>query len=306
MGTFLTVLLLFFCVLLGFVLAALIFIRAKLVAIEKKNATDDVGLDLKAFKEHMRSRKPANLSELPYDPSATDCLKRFKPIQNQTHCVFAKAAKLWGSDYDPELSVRENAQNHVPVFKAFVQSAPALRLDGFVFELRCLQPTTPEEFGELVQTVLWELSCGDPKQARCMSKSYINGRGWYWEFNDDSFFLTTFSPIYPSTHPRYCFDASENSSWILFQPEWNFAVQGLPPDTPHTNWDHPVTVRDKIRAGFKNNGRPYRVPPTTVYPPSEFIVLPLDVFDGSVVAWWKKKPYQVEQENEQDQKQKTA
>jgi len=44
-----------------------------------------------------------------YDAENCEALDHFEPVKANTHCVFAKTAKIWGShDYDPALSLVEN------------------------------------------------------------------------------------------------------------------------------------------------------------------------------------------------------
>jgi len=44
-----------------------------------------------------------------YDAENCEAIDHFEVVKANTHCVFAKTAKLWGShDYDPALSLAEN------------------------------------------------------------------------------------------------------------------------------------------------------------------------------------------------------
>lgn len=44
-----------------------------------------------------------------YDAENCEALHHFEPVKANTHCVFAKTSKLWGSrDYDPYLSLEHN------------------------------------------------------------------------------------------------------------------------------------------------------------------------------------------------------
>ena len=117
-----------------------------------------------------------------------------------------------------------------------------------------------------------------------MNKSYIDKRGWVFEFNKVTFFVTTFAPFYPENHPRYAHGV--NDSYILFQPELSFAFHDLPPDTPTTNWENPKTVRDRIRVAFKEAGRKYTIPSTIYHPMVEEMIRPIKETD-SLYAWWK-------------------
>ena len=114
-------------------------------------------------------------------------------------------------------------------------------------------------------------------------KKSIERKGWVFEFNKVTFFITTFAPCYPSTHPRYAFHS--DACFILFQPEISFAQHDLPSDTIHTNWIHPKTVRDQVRVAFKERGQGYLVRDTVSYPMVWDIVRPLDKTDN-FVKWW--------------------
>nr|KAG5692055.1 hypothetical protein BaRGS_021487 [Batillaria attramentaria] len=76
--------------------------------------------------------------------------------------------------------------------------------------------------------------------------------------------------------------------FILFQPELSFAQHDLPDDTPVTNWDNPVTVRDRIRTAFRAAGRSYNIRETILYPMAHDIVKPL-FDDDPLVEWWLKE-----------------
>ncbi len=77
------------------------------------------------------------------------------------------------------------------------------------------------------------------------------------------------------------------SSFILMQPMYSFAIHDISPDTPLTNWDCPVTERDKIRVAYRDNNRGYLIRDTIVYPPAHDIVKPLVEGEGRVVEWWR-------------------
>lgn len=161
-----------------------------------------------------------------------------------------------------------------------------LGLDGFLFLLPGNQfGADPHVFGQGVRRVLQTLSDLDPAGVKCMNKSYVAKRGWVFEFNHATFFVTTFAPCYPESHSRFAFGADD--SFILLQPELSFAQHDLPEDTPVTNWEQPVTVRDRIRVAFRDAGRGYRIRETVLYPMAEDIVKPLSD-SGPIVEWWRK------------------
>ena len=49
-----------------------------------------------------------------HDAERCLAIEQFEPVTTNTHCVFAKTAKLWGSrDYDISLSLEENVRRSV-------------------------------------------------------------------------------------------------------------------------------------------------------------------------------------------------
>jgi hypothetical protein len=137
------------------------------------------------------------------------------------------------------------------------------------------------------QRLLRFLSDHDPAKRHCMSvsPSRIGQPSWVFEFDRVTFFITTFTPHYPSSHPRYAHGA-KRFCHILFQPELSFLRHALPDDTPDTNWTQPTTVRDKIRCAFREHGREYPIRPTIYYPPSHDMLRPLSNELDDLVEWW--------------------
>ena len=68
---------------------------------------------------------------------------------------------------------------------------------------------------------------------------------------------------------------------------YSFAIHNISPDTPQTNWECPVTERDKIRVAYKANDRGYHIRDTIIYPPAHDLVKPLVEGPGNLVEWWK-------------------
>jgi len=177
-------------------------------------------------------------------------------------------------------------------------------LDGFVFEIPFEEyGDTIEHFAETARRLLRTLSDKDPKEVKCMNKSYIDKRGWHFEFDDEPIFVTTFAPCYPVNNSRYNFglqfappvrslhpipslSLSIRSSFVLLQPEFSFAWRDIGNDTKDTQWENPETMRDKIRVEFKAHGRPYEIPPTVFYSPALYLVKPLE-FGAPTLQWWK-------------------
>ena len=172
----------------------------------------------------------------------------------------------------------------LPAFIKFVAVSPDLHLDGFVFALPGAEfGRDVHRFGRGVCRVLRVISDADPYGFHCMRKSYISKIGWLFEFAGAPIFVTTFAPCYPENHSRYSFGSE--SCFILLQPMTSFAIHSVGEDTPTTNWDNPHTPRDKIRVAYRDNGRPYNIRSTVMYPQAHDVVKPLRDEEG-VVCWW--------------------
>ena len=115
-----------------------------------------------------------------------------------------------------------------------------------------------------------------------MEKSYIEKPSWVFRFYNQTFFVTSFAPCYPSSNSRFNFGAEH--CYILFQPEVSFALHDIPPDTESTNWESPRTVRDVIRIAFRKAGRGYIV--TKRRPLVYDIVKPL-TNEQNYFEWWR-------------------
>lgn len=141
-----------------------------------------------------------------------------------------------------------------------------------------------QAFAQTFRKILKVISNNDPKNVRCMDKSYVAKRGWVFEFNKVTFFITTFGPFYPETNSRYAFGCE--NCFILLQPELSFALHDLTLDTPKTNYDSPVTERDRIRCAYMKAGRPYVVPSDLTQPMAWDMIKPI-TNDDTLIQWWK-------------------
>ena len=167
----------------------------------------------------------------------------------------------------------------------FLAVGSHLHLDGFIFALPGDEfGEDPQQFGQGVRRILKCISDHDPAGFHCMNKSYLSKIGWSFEFDGVPIFVTTFAPCYPETHARYAFGAEK--SFILLQPMYSFAIHDIGSDTPHTNWECPVTPRDKIRVAYKESNRPYHIRDSVIYPAAHDIVKPLTEGVGELVEWW--------------------
>ena len=236
-----------------------------------------------------------------YDPETCESLRRFRPVVKGSRCLFAKDARLWGSrDWDASQSIEANVRASVPTLLQMLLRGESEGIDGFVFEVRCQREkggpcgvlpsfaTDVYAFAEVVRRVLCEISDCDPSGERSARKSYVSDRAWHFVFARHPLFVTTFAPCYGPTSSRFAHGAASGKScFVLLQPEYSFLIHDLPADTPHTNWEAPENIRDRIRISFKRAGQAYAIPSTVHYPPAEHIVKPLE--EGlAVIEWWKK------------------
>lgn len=242
------------------------------------------------FQRDMTTWVLGKSSPFAYDPTQCEALKRFHPIQMNTECIFAKSARLWGSnDWKSDLSVEENVTRSIPMLIKFcsdVQKSNKEFLDGFVFEIRGKEYSSNiHVFGKTVYRVLKTISDHDPSGIHIMNSKKLGKKGWVFQFAGVTFFVTTFAGCYPKTNSRYAFGVTD-CCFVLLQPELSFLYHDLSDDTPETNWDNPVTERDKIRVAYKKAGREYNIPPTIFYPMTDHIVMPLKIGDP-LVPWYK-------------------
>ncbi|CAF3783557.1 unnamed protein product [Adineta steineri] len=221
--------------------------------------------------------------------SQSSSFHEFHRIQNKSDCIFAKRARCWNAPHWLDnISIEDNCERLLPSFILFCAFVKETSIDGYVIEIPHNDLTiTLEDFGQVFKQILRFLSDHDPAKRHCMSVSpkRIGEKGWVFEFDRITFFLTTFTPHYPETHPRYA-HGSKKYCHILFQPELSFLRHNLPDDTPETNWTQPITSRDKIRVAFREHGREYPIRPTIYYPPSHDMIRPLSNDLDDVIEWW--------------------
>jgi len=203
-----------------------------------------------------------------FNPEDNETLDRFENIKQNTACLFARRSKLWGGPWDDSLTAQENFRNCMPLLGRFVKTVKLKKcLDGLVIEVRGEQYCNSVEnvsstFREFCQIV----SDADPCRSRFMDISPDKNRYWSFLFGDEAFFITTFAPCYPVTHPRHSYGV--NSLFILMQPEVSFAVHDIPVDSPVGS------IRWKIQEAFKAIGQPYDH----------------DQPKHTTVAWWFVRP----------------
>ncbi|CAF0871812.1 unnamed protein product [Adineta ricciae] len=221
--------------------------------------------------------------------SQSSLFHEFHRIQNKSDCIFAKRARCWNAPHWLDtISVEDNCERLLPNFILFCAFVQEVSIDGYVIEIPHNDLTaTLEDFGQILKKVLRYLSDHDPAKRHCMSVApeRIGQKGWVFQFDRVTFFITTFAPHYPENHPRYA-HGSKKYCHILFQPEISFLRHNLPDDTPETNWSQPITTRDKTRVAFREHGREYPIRPTIYYPPAHDIIRPLSNDLDDIIEWW--------------------
>jgi len=227
------------------------------------------------------------LEQLDYDPENNEVAEHFSILKENSDCLFAKSSKIWTAHpWNPRLSLEDNIISNIKGLEVCVRCGVNLGLDGFLFEITGEEYfRNVEIFGQTIRRTLTVIGENDPSHSNCMKKSYIDKRGWYFEFAEESMFVTTFAPCYEKDSSRYTFDCSPKSCWILLQPDYSFTRHNIGPETAETNWNNPKTMRDKIRCEFKAHSRAYEIPSVVAYPPAHHIVKPLHV-GMPVVTWW--------------------
>lgn len=247
-----------------------------------------------------------------FDPIQTNSIKKFQPIIKGSKCLFAKSSKIWGNaNYidDKDSGVKEtlesNVKRTVPMLLQMLLRGENESIDGFLFEIRGNKSSEESEhnknddintFADSVRIVLETISDLDPDHNNSARKSYIKDKAWHFTFNSIPIFVTTFSGCYDKSSSRYAYGACNDtdgncnaatSGFVLLQPEYSFLKHDIPSDTPFTQYENPITIRDRIRKSFKDAGQEYYIPNTVHYPASEHIVKSLD--GNSIIKWWEKE-----------------
>mmetsp|Transcript_23836 Transcript_23836/g.34961 ORF Transcript_23836/g.34961 Transcript_23836/m.34961 type:complete len:273 (-) Transcript_23836:151-969(-) len=224
---------------------------------------------------------------LPYNPLSCEAINNFESTKRNSPCIFARKSILWGStDFDCSRSLESNIESSLFPLSIFTHLvANGHLIDGFLYEIK------GEEYGHSVESLsrtlkrtLKVISDNDPLELRCMNMKSMGSTSWYFTYSSVSFFITTFAKFYPQNHSRHMY-SSQNSCFILLQPELSFLYRKIGPDSPTTQWDHPTTIRDKIRVSFRDHGMEYKIPPSLHYSVASTYVSPLNSTDAPVQFW---------------------
>eukprot|EP00300_Choanocystis_sp_HF-7_P021962 c21074_g1_i1.p1 GENE.c21074_g1_i1~~c21074_g1_i1.p1 ORF type:complete len:273 (-),score=49.88 c21074_g1_i1:85-879(-) len=201
--------------------------------------------------ERLRRQRQARVVPIPpcpdYDPLTADSLSNFRPVQTNTHCAFASAAKVWGG-YTGAADLEANVRASLEKFADFALHSAEKEIDAFLFQLPHPdgKEGTLDAHTECIARLLKVLSHYDPEAADCVgSPRHLMSASWKFMFAGNFFFITSFAACYETNHPRFAFGASPNSSFVLFQPEESFSR-------------HVVTdaIRERIMQRFESRGRP--------------------------------------------------
>ena len=118
-----------------------------------------------------RRTRPIPVCE-PYDATRNNkTLSAFQPIQLQTHCIFARKARLWGScdwstvvphgsDNDTlDAALRGNVLASLAAFASFARDCEKKRLQGFVFGAPGQYSATKRRHGRTARVILQVCIC---------------------------------------------------------------------------------------------------------------------------------------------------
>jgi len=224
---------------------------------------------------------------------ANGALKRFDIIKQESGCLYAKQAQLWGcTEWDSSKSLEDNVAASIPAFIAFVselQKRP--ELDAFLLELRDPRlGSCVEGVADSVRRCLMTLGKMDPGKVNYMDVNPEHFSNWLLMFGNESFFLTTFAPCYPRSHPRHTYGVE--STFLLFQPEISFARRKIPTQAA------PKNIRWKIRRNFAAKGQAYTHHEPPWSPVASWFVRPIDIghaedMEEDLETWPEDRGYDI-------------
>eukprot|EP00730_Choanoeca_flexa_P016169 TRINITY_DN7586_c0_g1_i1.p1 TRINITY_DN7586_c0_g1~~TRINITY_DN7586_c0_g1_i1.p1 ORF type:complete len:323 (+),score=48.02 TRINITY_DN7586_c0_g1_i1:180-1148(+) len=221
----------------------------------------------------------------------SNALLELEIVRRRTFCLFAKTAVVWGASTGWSASLHSDSNNEAGIrtLRAMTLFAAHVhKLDGFVMDVQ-LDDDSLEGHAEAVrQTFNW-LSKHDPSGRGCMESRFIGRHGWVFHFAGCEMFVTSFNGCYPESNSRHC--PQQRTTIILFQPYTSFLLHAIGNETPKsvTEWDNPRSMRDRIRARFRNHGVWYEIPEEPHrYPAAHNVVMPLQDGDA-VVEWWRQE-----------------
>ena len=220
----------------------------------KKNAYTRKGenrhkqtIDDDDLKDELLTESP--LPPLDYDPTHCRALNEFQPLKSNTACLYAQRAKVWGCpDFDPSLSLEENVRRCILPLRHFCQALQKQKgLEAFVIHLNdAAYCSDVDALAEATCRAMDVISEEEPHGFHFMEASPEEFSFWNVVFESEGWFLTTFAPFYPDTHPRYAYGAK--GAFLLLQPESSFHHHGIPVLATKGN------ARWKVRNNFVEKG----------------------------------------------------
>lgn len=186
-------------------------------------------------------------------------LRAFREVQDRVHCPFARRARMWGSP-DPQADVSLEGYalacaESLSEFARVMCSASGRDCedpespDGYVLRIAGDQyGHSLAAFADAVRVVLSALSSVDPSGRRAMEEpgARDSTKSWRFSFGSCGMFVSTFAPCYPPTSSRYQFGVSDDSCFVVFQPDIIFDEKQIHGGT-------------NIRSTFARKGQPYEV-----------------------------------------------
>jgi hypothetical protein len=172
----------------------------------------------------------------------------FETLRQATYCPFAKTANVrFAPMWDRLLTPCDNIRLHAETLSAFVRVAEKERIQGFVSEV--VIGSDAQSFEGVrcgFRDYLADLAMYDEDCRRTLDLDKL-GPKWQFSFAGMRMFLNVFASCYKQPHSKFI--ASDNSFWVLFQPEFSFGLCGV--DSSRGE------LKQQIREKFSSRGMPY-------------------------------------------------
>ncbi|MEM1048672.1 MAG: hypothetical protein AAGL24_21140 [Pseudomonadota bacterium] len=203
-----------------------------------------------------------------FDPTVGDSLIRFRNVAGTTACPFAKTAKVWVTEpWRPGVSAEGFVSSAKSTFERFSRVCQSEGFDGIVVERFGIN-----DVDELrAETKALMIAIGRYSHPNPLSRP-IEKKEWkFFVFGVDSF-VTIFSSVYPTDHPR--FSHSQGSTFYFFQPQISFKAKA-------------AKEKDSIRERFAAVDQDYRPLLRKVRFEAQKYIKPIDLQNDDPIVWWK-------------------
>ncbi|MEU8662270.1 YqcI/YcgG family protein [Actinoplanes philippinensis] len=211
------------------------------------------------------------------DPSMASSVIQFSPTVLNSPCTFAPQARIWGApDWSEGLSPYQHVTGFKSDFLTFAKCAEHEGLDGFVVaHSPTARPSSVNELGRWFARLTKALLAFDPKPDPNILTS-PDTRGWQFQFGGVRMFVSVFSDIYPTGHPR----RTKVGSFAFFQPETSFSDRNI-----GSKFEASENIKDSIRRRFRRRGFEYPAELIDRRIEAHIYVLPMRP-DEPPVQWW--------------------